>query len=245
MDNPVNAVPLINRGGQFSCRQGVSFWCRLTGETSNRGCPWVRLASSSRTKPRRTPPNHTTKSAPSRTRRIARHGAGRGRVARMVWRGAALHPRWRGWGTARYLRAACSAFTASRLRARRSRAPWRPLTRLRRRTRRPRRATERRTKCPGLCRGAWPARWDGSDGGGAWRRVGWIQGSGRAATERRGGVKASRRRRRGHCCADRDGGILLAGRHDNFGKSALNNELRKCIRCRRRSFAPVKLPMRP
>ena len=30
VDNPVSAVPLIKRGGQFSCRQGVSFRCRLT-----------------------------------------------------------------------------------------------------------------------------------------------------------------------------------------------------------------------
>ena len=47
MDNPANAVPLIKRGGQFSCRLGVSFWCRLT--TS----PGTRLTASAKTPPNR------------------------------------------------------------------------------------------------------------------------------------------------------------------------------------------------
>ena len=157
---------------------------------------------------------------------------------------------WRGWRgvprrirvvsrlgrTARSLRAACSAFTASTAHARRSLAPWRPLTRRRRRTRRPRRAAARRMKCPGCVpRMA--------------RTMGWIRWRRRLAPGRMdsrvrsaGHGAASGRRRRRHCCADRDGGVLLASRRGICGKAFSNNELRKWIRCRRRSFAPAKLP---
>ena len=50
--------------------------------TRNRGCPWVRLAPSSRTEPRRTPQIGTTRYAPSRTGGSLAAKAGSGRVAR-------------------------------------------------------------------------------------------------------------------------------------------------------------------
>ena len=69
MDNPVGAVPLIKRGGQFSCRQGVSFWCRLTHVAGDQfrmwldAFDWAMFTAEDAQRSRTSPPGTGTRAA--------------------------------------------------------------------------------------------------------------------------------------------------------------------------------------
>ena len=111
-----------------------------------------------------------------------------------------------------------TALTASRMRARRSRAPWRPLTRLRRRT--TRMAGAQRMKMGGAALTCITH----ATANGTTDQVAAAGGAGqdrirRSARTALSGDRASGRRRAGHCCADFDGVLLLASGRERVLKT--------------------------